>query len=270
MTRPPDTASSEAAIFAVSAGLRNVELTTSKPRSGPGTAAAIADDKTKQSNAIEPRAAPLREDVLAGPEALEAEALAELRDLEDAGPCLRRLPAVELVEVALRDLEPDPDLVAGASAAGGHGSDPSAAASAAAVIGALPWVWRGSLARGPQPARGNSRPASRISSTSSYSASSELWSPGGGHDELVAAGVGPLLHLLDAAAELRHHLGVGECALVEAHHPLAVEVRLALVCDARIEAALQLDRVGVATHPLARLAEQREHRRELGRLDARG
>src|SRR5206468_3031372 len=49
-----------------------------------------------------------------------------------------------------------------------------AAATSRGLYGAF-----GSPARGPQPARGNSIPASRISSTSSYSVSSELWSPGG-------------------------------------------------------------------------------------------
>jgi hypothetical protein len=45
--------------------------------------------------------------VLAGPQGVEAEALAELRDLEDALPRGGRLPAFELAEVALGLLQAD-------------------------------------------------------------------------------------------------------------------------------------------------------------------
>ena len=96
-----------AAILAVRAGLRNVEFTTSKPMSAVWQTAATALDRTKQSNAMEPAPAPLRQDVLAGPERLEAEPFAQLGDLEDPPPRARRLPAVELVEVALGQLQPD-------------------------------------------------------------------------------------------------------------------------------------------------------------------
>ena len=55
----------------------------------------------------DPLRVPLGERVLAGPQGVEAEALTELRDLEDSLPCGDRLPALELVEVPLGQQQAD-------------------------------------------------------------------------------------------------------------------------------------------------------------------
>ena len=243
MTRPPATASSVAAILAVSAGLRNVEFTTSKPMSGRGTG---GRDRARQDEAVErdrARCRPTstgrarRSRATRSRGARRARAISRIRL-----PCLRRLPAVELVEVALRQLEPDPDVGSAGATVGGHRQrprprrraccqrgdcrqGPARLVRARAPAGARELDAR--LAGSPRRARTASRPSCA--------------SPGGVTTNSSQPCVGPLLDLLDPAAQLGHHLGIGERALVRAHHPLAVEVRHALVGDARIQAALQLD-----------------------------
>ena len=106
ISRPPLIVSRVEAILAVIAGLRKVELMTPNPMSTRGTAAATAVWSVRQSK-IDALGIPLGEDVLAGPQGVEAEALAERRDLEDALPRGDRLPALELVEVALGQQQAD-------------------------------------------------------------------------------------------------------------------------------------------------------------------
>ena len=79
---------------------------TPKPMSTRGTAAATAVWRVTQSN-IDALGIPLGQHVLAGPQGIEAEAFAEARDLEDALPGGDRLPAFELVEVALGQQQAD-------------------------------------------------------------------------------------------------------------------------------------------------------------------
>ncbi len=89
-------------------------------------------------------ARPLREDVLAGPDRLEAESLGRRGELDDPVPGAARLPALELVEVALRQDQSD--------------------------------LHRSLRARRSRAA--NSIPAARTSSISSYRPSSVSTSPG--------------------------------------------------------------------------------------------
>ena len=79
---------------------------TPNPMSTRGTAAATAVWSVRQSNDHLLRI-PLGEGVLAGPQGVEPEPFAELGDLEDALPGRDRLPALELVEVALGQEQAD-------------------------------------------------------------------------------------------------------------------------------------------------------------------
>ena len=230
----------------------------SKPRSGAGHG---GRDRRRQHEAVEcdrAAAAPLREDVLAEPEALEPQALAEPGDLEDARPGARRLPAIELVEVTLGDLQPDPGLAAGASAAGGHACTSRHERRRGRLVGARAPARRAGTRRRPP---GCPRPARTAPS-------SLLWRPGGvttksstpcSIQRWISSTRLPIFAMTSGSANARS---------VRAHDPLAVEVGHALVRDRRVEAALQLDRVGVAAEALARLAEQRHHLGQFRRLDA--
>ena len=88
------------------AGLWNVEFRTIRPIPTRGTSGARPDDSAQQSKAID-SPGHFESGVLAGPDRFEAEPLGGLGELDDARPGAPRLPALELVEVALRQDQSD-------------------------------------------------------------------------------------------------------------------------------------------------------------------
>ena len=99
-------ASSVPACLAVMAGLWNVEFRTIRPIPTRGTSGARPDDSAQQSKAID---SPGHFESGCSPVQIDSKpsCLGGLGELHDAGPGTPRLPALELVEVALRQDQSD-------------------------------------------------------------------------------------------------------------------------------------------------------------------